>query len=84
MENTYNKRQFREHTPETKELISKSMKAYHKSKGTEAARACARKQSEAMKKYWRGIPSKAEYDKNKQPGNLSMQDYLKGRKTQEN
>ena len=56
------------------------MKAYHKSKGTEAARACARKQSEAMKRYWQGIPSKSEFDKQNHPGELTMQDYLNGRK----
>lgn len=79
MEKTY-KRQFREHRPETKEQISKAMKEYHKNKGTEAARSCASKQSQAMKRYWQGIPSKSEFDKQNHSGELTMQDYLNGRK----
>jgi hypothetical protein len=68
------KRQFREQSAETKQKISNSMKDYHKNKGVNAARACASKQSQAMKRYWQSIPSKSEYQKNQ--SNLTMQQFL--------
>ena len=68
------KRQYREQSDETKQKISNSMKDYHKNKGINAARACASKQSQAMKRYWSGIPSKSEYQKNQ--SSLTMHEYL--------
>lgn len=73
MEKTY-KRQYREQSDETKQKISNSMKQYHQTKSTNAARACASKQSQAMKRYWQAIPSKSEYQTNQ--SNLTMQQFL--------
>jgi hypothetical protein len=63
MEKTY-KRQYREQSDETKQKISNSMKKYHETKGVNAARTCASKQFQSMKRYWQSIPSKSEYQKN--------------------
>ena len=72
MEKTY-KRQYREQSDETKQKISNSMKKYHETKGINAARSCASKQSEAMKRYWQRIPSKTNSNN---IGDVTMQDYL--------
>jgi NAD+--asparagine ADP-ribosyltransferase len=50
------------------------MKKYHETKGVNAARTCASKQSQSMKRYWQSIPSKSEYQKNQ--SNLTMQQFL--------
>jgi hypothetical protein len=73
MENKIYKRQFREQSDETKQKISDSMKKYHETKGVNAARTCASKQSEAMKRYWMRIPTKSDYNSK---GEVTMQDYL--------
>ena len=70
------KRLYRELNPETKQKISQSMKNYHNNvKTTEQARSTASKLSSSLKKYWDGVPSQLDYNRNT---HTTMQEYLRG------
>ena len=70
------KRLYRELNPKTKQKISQSMKNYHNNvKTTEQARSTASKLSSSLKKYWDGVPSQSDYNRNT---HTTMQEYLRG------
>lgn len=52
------KRQYRELTDSTKQKISAAMRQFHANKTAAQTQSTSERQSQAMKKYWKTIPSK--------------------------
>ena len=51
-------RVYREQSDETVKKISASMREYHANRDIDSKRASAKKQSDSMKRYWAGVPSR--------------------------